>query len=66
MGLTALVMRRHRLTASAASCGRLIRTHTSMYVYLLVLPLDQGDQITAQKHLHLCVAVLEELVGCDV
>ena len=37
-----------------------------MYVQLFVLSLDQSDQVAAQKHLHLCVAVLEELVGRDI
>ena len=66
MGPPALVMLRHSLLASVASVGGPIRTQTSVSPQLLVLLLDQSDQITAQKHLHLCVAVLEELVSRDV
>ena len=66
MGPPALVMPRNSLLASAASVSCPIRAQTSMSLQLLVLLLDQSDQITAQKHFHLCVAVLEELVGCDV
>jgi hypothetical protein len=68
MALLALLVGQRRKTAVVVgtfdhySLGTKAAVNTDM----LVLTLDECDDIAAEKHLHLCVTVLEELVLGDL